>query len=313
MLLNTANLTALFTSFSMLYQQGYGGAEIFWRSLATLVPSTTEMNSYQWMEKIPKLRKWLGPRVVQNVAARGPRVVINDPFELTLEIPKHKIQDDTYGIFSPLASAMGEQAAKWPDDVVGGKLLENPVCFDGQNFFDTDHPVNLDDAGAGTYSNVLTGADGTLNLANYGKAKTRMRSFKGADGRPIGARGTLLVVPPSLEETGRTILNSQYYPKLVDGGAVGNGDVAMAENQWRGSAELLVIDELEANPTQWYLLDTRKPIKPLIFQLREAPVFAYLTNPNDPNVFWNRMFVMGCEARGAADVTLPFLAVRGTG
>lgn len=311
MLLTPANLSAMFTAFSLQYQAGYGSAEIFWRSLATLVPSATETMTYAWMEKIPKMRKWLGPRVVQNVAARGPRVVVNDPFELTLEVPKHKIQDDTYGLFAPLASAMGEQAAKWPDDVVGEKLLENPECFDGKAFFASDHPVNLDDSTMGDYSNLETNFP--LTLANYGAAKARMRSFKGADGRPIGSRGTLLVVPPSLEEKANTIINSQFYPRLLDGATAGNGDVSMAENQWKGSAQVLVIDELEEEPADWYLLDVRKPIKPLIFQLREAPVFAYLINPNDPNVFWHKMFVMGCEARGAADVTLPFLAFQGQG
>lgn len=310
MLLTPANLAAMFTAFSLQYQDGYGSAEIFWRSLATLVPSSTETGTYAWMEKIPKMRKWLGARVVQNVAARGPRVVINEPYELTLEVPKQKIKDDSYGLYAPLASAMGEQAAKWPDDLVGAKLLENPVCFDGKAFFADDHPVNLDDSGAGTYDNLM--AASPLNLANYGAAKTRMRQFKGADGRPIGSRGTLLVVPPSLEETAKTILNSQYYPKLVDGGTLATSGVGMVENQWRGSAELLVIDELEVAPGDWYLLDTRKAIKPLIFQLREAPVFTYLMSPTDPNVFWNKMFTMGIEAWGAADVTLPFLALKAT-
>lgn len=312
MLLNAANLAAMFTAYSLQYQQGYGAAEIFWRNLATLVPSSTESSTYAWMDRIPKMRKWLGPRVVQNAVARGPRVVINDPFELTLEVPKHKIQDDTYGVFAPLAFSMGEQAAKWPDDVVGAKLLENPVCFDGKAFFATDHPINVEaGSSGGTYSNLETSFP--LTLANFQTAKTRMRTFKGADGRSVGSRGNLLVVPPSLEGTARTILQSQYYPKLADGATLGNGDVAMVENVWKGTAELLVIDELEDNPVDWYLLDTRKAIKPLIFQLREAPVFAYLINPSDPNVFWHKMFVMGCEARGAADVTLPFLAFKGEG
>lgn len=309
MLLTPANLSAMFTAFSLQYQAGYGSAEIFWRLISTLVPSATETMTYAWMEKIPKMREWVGPKVIQNVVARGPRVVINKSFEETLGVQKHKIQDDTYGLFAPLASALGEQAAKWPDDVVGDKILENPVAFDGKAFFATDHPVNMDDGAAGTYSNRMTAT--ALNLTNFQSAKQRMRTFKGADGRPIGSRGTLLIVPPSLEGIGRTILQSQYYPKLADGGALGNGDVAMVENVWKGTAELLVIDELEAEPGNWYLFDTRKPIKPIIFQLREAPVFTYLMNPDHPNVFFNKEFIMGVEARGAADVTLPFLALKG--
>jgi phage major head subunit gpT-like protein len=87
----------------------------------------------------------------------------------------------------------------------------------------------------------------------------------------------------------------------------------MVENQWKGSADLVVIDELEAAATTWYLFDTSKGIKPLLFQLRQAPEFTYLTSPTDQNVFWHKQFVMGVEARGAADVTLPFLAYKGVG
>lgn len=302
----------MFTAYSLQYQSGYGSAEIFWRSLATLMPSATESATYAWMEKIPKMREWIGPRQIQNLAARGPRVVINKPFELTLEVPKQKIKDDQYGIYAPTASAMGEQAAKWPDDVVAAKLLENPVCFDGQSFFDTDHPVNIDDPTLSTYSNRFTSLP--LTLTNFNTARARMRAFRGADDRPIGARGNLLIVPPSLEEMGRTILNSTWYPRLADGASLGNGDVGMIENvHAKGSADLLVIDELEDNPTHWYLFDVRKPIKPLIFQLRQAPEFTYLISPSDPNVFWNKAFVMGIEAWGAADVTLPFLAIKAEG
>lgn len=309
MLLNTANLNMMFTAFSLKYRDGYGRAEIFWRSLASMVTSTTETMTYAWMDRIPKLRKWIGPKVPQNLAARGPRVITNDPFELTIQVPKHKIQDDTYGIFAPFAEDMGYQASKWPDDVVGAKLLENPVCFDGKAFFATDHPVDLDDSTKGTYRNYYSSGK-ALNATNFGFAKALMRTFKGADGRPIGSRGTLLVVPPSLEETGMQILNSDYLPKLADGASIGNGDVGMVQNVWKGGADLVVIDELEEEPTAWYLLDTRKAIMPLVFQLREAPMFSALTNPTDPNVFWQGNFVMGIEARGAADVTLPFLATK---
>ena len=312
MLITPPNLNAMFTAYSLMYQQGYTSAEIFWRSIAMLVPSATETMSYAWMEKIPRLRKWLGPRVVQNVVARGPRVVVNDPYELTIEIPKHKIQDDTYGIYAPLATDMGAQAAKWPDDVVAEKFLENPVSFDGKAFFATDHPVNLDVSSAGTYSNLEASAF-PLTPANYGRVRAKMRAYKGADGRYIGAKGTLLVVPPSLEEAALMIVNGDFYPSLVTGATLGQGDVGTRANIWKSSAEVLVIDQLEDAPTTWYVLDTSKAIKPMVFQLREAPVFTYLTNPADGNVFWNKMFVMGCEARGAADVSLPFLAHKAVG
>lgn len=309
MLITPPNLAAMFTVFSLKYQEAFTTAEIFWRSLAMTTPSTTETNSYTWMEKIPKMREWIGPRQVQNLVAREPRIIPNKVFELTLQVPKQKILDDQYGIYTPAASMMGLQAAKWPDDLVQSAVIGNPVAYDGVTYFNGSHLVNLDDPSMGTYSNIDDA--NALTLENYGIAKAKMRAVKGADGRRVGARGTLLVVSPSNEEVGRQILQSQYYPRLADGGSLGHGDVAMSENIWKGSAELLVIDDLEDTPHVWYLFDTSKPIMPFNFQLRQAPIFTYLMNPNDPNVFFNRQFVMGAEALGNVDVTIPWLGYRG--
>lgn len=310
MLITPQNLSAMFTVFSLMYQSAFTTAEVFWRNLAMTTPSTTETNTYTWMEKIPKMREWIGPRVLQNLVARNPVIVSNRLFELTIEVPKQKILDDQYGIYTPAASMMGLQAAKWPDDLVQQAVLDTTtVGYDGVTYWNASHPVNLDNSGQGVYSNIADSDE--LTLANYGTAKAAMRSYIGADGRRIGARGSLLVVSPSKEEVGRQILQSQYYPRLADGGTLGHGDVAMSENIWKGSAELLVIDDLEDQPHTWFLLDNTKPIMPCNFQLRQAPTFAYLTNPTDPNVFFNRHFVMGVEALGNAVMTLPFLGYRG--
>lgn len=303
--LTPANLNAMFTNFSLLYGEGYKGTEPWWRKLATLIPSKSETNTYGWMDKIPKLRKWVGQRVVQNVAARS-QILTNETFELTESVPKEKIADDQYGLYAPLAQQMGQQAAKWPDQLIASVMGENPVCFDGKTFFASDHPVNMDDASFGTYDNDLALA---LTATNYGTARATLRGFKGADGQPIGARGSLLVVPPSLEETALQILNNDFLPGFVQGSSAA-GNVGNMPNVWKGSADLLVIDELESDPTEWYLLDNTNVIKPFVFQLREAPQFAYLNRPTDPNVFWNRAFVFGVEARGVAHVSLPFLAIR---
>lgn len=311
MMITPTNLAALFTTFSFLYQGGFTTAEVYWRRLASMVPSGTESNTYVWMEKIPKVRKWLGPRIIQNLVAREPRILINDPYELTLEIPKYKIQDDQYGVYAPSASMMGQQAAKWPDDVLSTLILSNPTAFDGKAFFADDHPVNLDDSTFGTYDNLETAFP--LTATNFAAARARMRAFKGADGRAIGVRPNLLVVPPSLETKARTIVQSQYLPQLVDGGTLATSGAGFVENVNIGTAEVLVIDDLEVNPLNWYLFDTTKPILPFIFQLRQAPVFTYLINPNDPNVFFNKQFIMGCEMRGAADCTIPFLGFQGQG
>lgn len=50
----------------------------------------------------------------------------------------------------------------------------------------------------------------------------------------------------------------------------------------------------------WALLDTRKPIKPLIYQKRSPYNFVTLNRPDNENVFMRRKYVYGVDGYGAA-------------
>ena len=63
---------------------------------------------------------------------------------------------------------------------------------------------------------------------NYGKARAAMQGFTADGGRPMKIKPTLLVVPPQLEAQARKLL-----VKDENGG-----------NEWAGTAELFVCDEL---------------------------------------------------------------------
>ncbi|MNJ69149.1 Mu-like prophage major head subunit gpT [compost metagenome] len=50
----------------------------------------------------------------------------------------------------------------------------------------------------------------------------------------------------------------------------------------------------------WFLMDTTRSVKPLIFQQRKKPVFVSQQDMNNPDVFMRGMLKFGVEARGAA-------------
>jgi phage major head subunit gpT-like protein len=60
----------------------------------------------------------------------------------------------------------------------------------------------------------------------------------------------------------------------------------------------------------YYLFDTTKMVKPLIWQLRKPPEFVSLTNLNDANVFFQNIFYFGVYCRGNAGYGLPQCAQR---
>ena len=116
----------------------------------------TSEEEYGWLGQWPSLREWVGERVMRGIAEHG-YVVKNRKFESTIRVKRDNIEDDHYGVYSPLFNEMGRAAAAHPCELVYATLkagFEN-TCYDGQYFFDTDHPiqgasVSNDGGGSGT-------------------------------------------------------------------------------------------------------------------------------------------------------------------
>ena len=162
MQINNANLKALQVAFNAAFKAGLGQAASQYLQIATVVPSTTGSEEYGWLGQLPGLREWLGDRVVHAIGNHG-YTIKNKPFELTVGVPRTAIEDDQYGVYTPLMTEMGRAAEAHPDELVF-RLLKNgrsELCYDGQPFFSTSHKVlnekgkevsvsNLsDDGGAG--------------------------------------------------------------------------------------------------------------------------------------------------------------------
>ena len=304
-----AALDAIFYSFDTRFQQALKAAAPFYGKVATETTSMGREERYAWMDRIPKMREWLGERQMQNAAARE-QAIINKDYELTMELDRNTIQDDRVGLFNPTVDMMGQQAAFWPDDLVVAAMQAGATSlnYDGQYFFDDDHPINMDDANSSTQSNKLTLA---LSSDNYATARAAMMAYKGADGRPLQILPNLLVVPPALEKVGRLILNADMIATQVTLTGPTYG-AAMQTNVLKGTAELLVVPQLANEATTWYLLDTSKPIKPFLFQLRKSPEFVYLNKPDSENLFFRKKFIFGVDSRGAAGYGLWPLAAKCT-
>lgn len=292
MIITNANLQALRTNFSALFQGGFDSAPVFSDQLATTVPSTTSINTYGFLDRIPTMRKWVGARVIQNLKEQAAQIV-NEPYELTVGVDRDDIEDDNLGIYPALFRDMGIQARKWPDRMLKTALQAgtSTLGFDGANFFGNAHVLGSQAAQQNNYTTTA------LTAPNYATVRANMMSYVGADGEPIGVMPDLLVVPPQLEATARTILNADM---------INNGET----NIWKGSSRLLVVSELGNEPTVWYLADTSKAIRPFVFQQRKAPQFVSMTSETDEEVFNNKLFRYGVDARGAVGVALWFLCAR---
>ncbi|MFQ1894839.1 Mu-like prophage major head subunit gpT family protein [Aeromonas veronii] len=146
-----ALLQALFTGFKKNFEDAKGEAPAQYTKIATVIKSTTKSNTYGWLGKFPSLRKWVGDRVIESMKAHGYQIV-NEDFEATVAVDRNDIEDDELGIYAPLFQEMGLAAGIHPDELCFGLLgagFTTP-CYDGQYFFDTDHPVYPKADGTGT-------------------------------------------------------------------------------------------------------------------------------------------------------------------
>lgn len=211
-IITPALVSALFTGFRAEFQRVYGETPSHWDKVATLMPSTSRSNTYGWLGQFPQLVEWIGSRVLKDMAAHG-YTIVNKLFESTVSVKRTDIEDDEVGIYKPLFGEMGRAAKSFPDELVYGllRLGLSTLCFDGQYFFDVDHPV---------YPNV----DGT-------------------------------------------------------------GEAAVVSNLDAGT-----------DPA-WYLLDTSRVLKPVLFQERTKPELASMTDGKDEAVFMTDTYRFGIRYR----------------
>lgn len=161
MIINQTNLRTLFTGFKTAFQQGLGQAATQHERVAMVVPSSTGVEDYGWLGQVPGFREWLGDRVVQNVMTHS-YSIRNRDFELTIGVGRNAIEDDQYGVYSPLFQEMGRATAAHPSELVFDLLKRGftEPCYDGQYMFDTDHPVIQADGSVASVANT-DGGSGT--------------------------------------------------------------------------------------------------------------------------------------------------------
>lgn len=160
-LITPAFISAIFVGFRAEFKAVFNSTPSDWARAATLVPSASRYNVYGWLGQFPQFREWVGERVVRDMKAHGYSIT-NKTYESTVSVSRVDIEDDQVGIFKPLFGEMGRAAKVFPDEQVFGLLAQGNAlsCYDGQNFFDTDHPVYPNVDGTGVPVSVSNYADG---------------------------------------------------------------------------------------------------------------------------------------------------------
>lgn len=152
----------LFIGFGKQFKEGLASAPSQYSKIATVVKSTTASNTYAWLGQMPGLKEWVGDRIITAIQVHG-YAIVNKDWASAVEIKRTDIEDDNVGVYSPLIQELGRAAGELPDQLVFGALKAGftTECYDGQYFFDTDHPVgaNVDGTSPTSVANITD--DGT--------------------------------------------------------------------------------------------------------------------------------------------------------
>lgn len=298
MLITGANIDKAFIGFDTSFQQALMNQPTVWEKFASRRTSDTESETYMWADLIPELRKWDGEREVVNLAGRS-QTLTNDEFERTIGIPRKKFEDDKYGVFTDQVRQLAVRAAQLPDKLVNDALLagDTAVVYDNQHFFDTAHPQDPDNPSSPTQANKFTGRPLTADNVAFGMAQ--MSKLKDAGGVPLMVVADTIIVPPALAYLARQICNAAIIALPIGTAGTSPGGAAGQSNVLQGLLEV-VVDPRLTSDTTWYLADTKKVVKPLIYQVRIEAEFTYLNRPDDAEVFKRSQFLFGARVRGAA-------------
>ncbi len=159
MILNNNTIAAMNRGFKTTFQNAFDGQQRQLDKVATVVPSTTAAEDYGWVGTLPGMREWVGDRVINNLGMHG-YTIKNKTFEMTVGVEREKIEDDQLGIYAPVFATMGHEAAIHPDKMVFTLLAKGfeTTCYDGQYFFDADHPVKDENGKVISVSNMQGGS-----------------------------------------------------------------------------------------------------------------------------------------------------------
>lgn len=285
MIVNHANLDALFRGFKVVFDDTLKGTPSQIDKIATRVPSQTSKQDFPIAALVGTMREWVGDRVVQNIAAWKPTIE-NKNFELTVAVDRNAIEDDQYGVYEPALRSLSEQAVLHPYEEalswIGSDAFTGDDGFDGAKFFSAAHTWP-----GGEYTTAQDNlTDEVLDAAAVWTGIQAMRGFRNPAGQPIGSYPNVFLCATDLLQTARELFLVKY-------------DAEGAERSTYGLFEKdNIIDDPRISSGCWMMLDCRHAIKALINQRRKEPEFVALTSPTDEPVFSRREFQYGVDYRG---------------
>jgi phage major head subunit gpT-like protein len=266
---NQINLEAARVAFHAAFmQQLEAMGEDPINALYAEVSSSSSIEEWDWLGDLPGFEEWKGDRKLGDVSAFKMQIANRD-WANGFRVHQNNFKDDKLGLFPIRVAGLAQKGMRHRSDLMVKMMLNgfagnvfpqtgNGLAYDGAFFFSDSHASD----GGPNQSNKISG--GALTVANLELAEQKLKNMTTADGQdPLEIGGTHLIVGPALEFVAKKLMGAE-----VIANAAGT---AADTNIHRDQYKVIVSRRIRGSQANnWFLADLSQPIKPFIFQLREA-------------------------------------------
>lgn len=171
MLINEASMELVYKGFKDVFNTSREETPSYFEQVAMTISSAGSDETYGWIAAVPGMREWLGQRQIKNLTA-AKYTITNRLFESTVSVKRTSIEDDRLGVYKPAFAELGGMAKRHPDQLIFDLLKAGFAtrCYDGEFFFDTDHPITDADGNTTTVANTDGGSSAAWFLLDTSRA-----------------------------------------------------------------------------------------------------------------------------------------------
>lgn len=263
-----------------------------WPKITTVTQSDKDHEVYANFGNIPEMVEFKDERQVQGFGKTWKYEIWNKKYELTLGVRRDELEDELYGVIRMRIGQMAQRSKFFTEEQVFTQLnnghLATSLCWDGSPFFDTDGH-KLDGATAQVNcTDTAFGKDALITTINT------MRRYKDDKGKLLKVEPDTILCGPELFWTITETLHATSYVAT----GVGNAAALSANyNVLSGIGLNIISTPMITSTTAWYLMDTKKMLRPVILQERTPLEFAAQDQPTNEDAFMRDMYKWGLRVR----------------
>lgn len=308
--LDAAKIEAAYIGFHLLFQNRLAKANGIHKRISTVLHTDNLIDRQIWLQNAPKMRRWIGDKHLNKFRAES-HPIVTQPHEASVEVPKHDILNDRFGLYADRIGGMAD-AFDWALDELAITMLcagmqgtALGATYDGQNLFDTDHTALS--VGGTSQSNYVTGA---LSATTYGSAWQKYLSIQDENAIPqnVAGRQMVLVVGPANRVLGRQIILQNFQA----GGAqnMDSGTADLIVTPWISSRVVSVLGvSVTITGNEWFLMPADSAA--ILLQIKREAEF--LSVEDGEFAFRTGKYLYGIEAEFGAAYGLWQEAIGGNG